>query len=588
MNSLATLSAEKSRMEASFQADKKNLRSEMFNKDKTIKELTEKVKVISSQTALEVEKYKSKIIVERHEREKSHNDQMVMVRELQKLLSDERHLKENLEMQLNDLKTQFSKTNYSDRTIKELAQELDQTKKKLKNLESNKGSLEHENATTIFYQLQNELSNLKQQHSIAIKNEQQRAFLAEERSKNLAELHEERVANLESRLAELSQTVGTYDRLRNQDQENIAKLKEQIAQMSLNHSIASTPQFNLEEDIAADNEKSISSLIEEILYLKNILLLKNAKLTNPLDISDIFSGKTKHTEESKLTISLDEYNSLKHDYEMKIKELLTITETLKLKNNHIKNLQEKIKVLNKNIEEHELELKNKSLEYITELKLEKNKSRDMINSMESDFRSKTAQLEQQLHKQRDRSLVLLEEKENEIKTLKTSFELFIPTSSNEVIATSSSDEESTRREKSHLNKVLNPSGTNSGASSDTYHMLHYVHELARKDVEISNLRKAKHSAESSLRQALQDSVKVKQEMFNRINLLEETVDRLERCKSREGENLEYLKNVVLSYLVSNDTDGKRLMLNAIGAVLKFNPSEMMSISNFLNGKTQKK
>lgn len=575
-------------MEASFQADKKNLRSEMFNKDKTIKELTEKVKVISGQTALEVEKYKSKIIVERHEREKSHNDQMVMVRELQKLLSDERHLKENLEMQLNDLKTQFSKTNYSDRTIKELAQELDQTKKKLKNLESNKGNLEHENATTIFYQLQNELSNLKQQHTIAIKNEQQRASLAEERSKNLAELHEERVANLESRLAELSQTVGTYDRLRNQDQENIAKLKEQIAQMNLNHSIAPTTQFNLEEDIAAVNEKSISSLIEEILYLKNILLLKNAKLTNPLDISEVFSCKNNHTEESKLTISLDEYNSLKHDYDMKIEELFTITETMKLNNNHIKNLQEKIKVLNKNIEEQELELKNKSLEYITELKLEKNKSRDMINSMESDFRSKTAQLEQQLHKQRDRSLILLEEKENEIKTLKTSFELFIPTSSNEVIATSSSDEESTRREKSHLNKVLNPSGTNSGTSSDTYHMLHYVHELARKDVEISNLRKAKHTAESSLRQALQDSVKVKQEMFNRINLLEENVDRLERCKSREGENLEYLKNVVLSYLVSNDTDGKRLMLNAIGAVLKFNPSEMMSISNFLNGKTQRK
>lgn len=568
-------------MEASFQADKKNLRSEMFNKDKTIKEL-------SGQTALEVEKYKSKIIVERHEREKSHNDQMVMVRELQKLLSDERHLKENLEMQLNDLKTQFSKTNYSDRTIKELAQELDQTKKKLKNLESNKGNLEHENATTIFYQLQNELSNLKQQHSIAIKNEQQRASLAEERSKNLAELHEERVANLESRLAELSQTVGTYDRLRNQDQENIAKLKEQIAQMNLNHSIAPTTQFNLEEDIAAVNEKSISSLIEEILYLKNILLLKNAKLTNPLDISEVFSCKNNHTEESKLTISLDEYNSLKHDYDMKIEELFTITETMKLNNNHIKNLQEKIKVLNKNIEEQELELKNKSLEYITELKLEKNKSRDIINSMESDFRSKTAQLEQQLHKQRDRSLILLEEKENEIKTLKTSFELFIPTSSNEVIATSSSDEESTRREKSHLNKVLNPSGTNSGTSSDTYHMLHYVHELARKDVEISNLRKAKHTAESSLRQALQDSVKVKQEMFNRINLLEENVDRLERCKSREGENLEYLKNVVLSYLVSNDTDGKRLMLNAIGAVLKFNPSEMMSISNFLNGKTQRK
>jgi hypothetical protein len=41
----------------------------------------------------------------------------------------------------------------------------------------------------------------------------------------LAAVHEERVANLEARLAELSETVGNYDRLRQQDQLAIQKLK---------------------------------------------------------------------------------------------------------------------------------------------------------------------------------------------------------------------------------------------------------------------------------------------------------------------------------------------------------------------------
>lgn len=42
MNSLATLSAEKSKMEASFQADRKSVRSELKLKDQTIAELEAK------------------------------------------------------------------------------------------------------------------------------------------------------------------------------------------------------------------------------------------------------------------------------------------------------------------------------------------------------------------------------------------------------------------------------------------------------------------------------------------------------------------------------------------------------------------
>lgn len=58
-----------------------------------------------------------------------------------------------------------------------------------------------------------------------ILKEQKRATDAEERARRLAAVHEERVANLEARLAELSETVGNYDRLRLQDQLAIQKLK---------------------------------------------------------------------------------------------------------------------------------------------------------------------------------------------------------------------------------------------------------------------------------------------------------------------------------------------------------------------------
>ena len=41
------------------------------------------------------------------------------------------------------------------------------------------------------------------------------------------------MANLESRLQELSETVGTYDRLRQNDQMSMQKLRDRIAQLDL-------------------------------------------------------------------------------------------------------------------------------------------------------------------------------------------------------------------------------------------------------------------------------------------------------------------------------------------------------------------
>lgn len=52
---------------------------------------------------------------------------------------------------------------------------------------------------------------------------------------------------------------------------------------------------------------------------------------------------------------------------------------------------------------------------------------------------------------------------------------------------------------------------------------------------------------------------------------------LKASKSREGANLEYLKNVFVNYLISTDSSSKRHMLNAISTVLRFTSSEMDKI-----------
>uniref|UniRef100_A0A8C0TZL0 GRIP domain-containing protein n=1 Tax=Cyanistes caeruleus TaxID=156563 RepID=A0A8C0TZL0_CYACU len=51
-----------------------------------------------------------------------------------------------------------------------------------------------------------------------------------------------------------------------------------------------------------------------------------------------------------------------------------------------------------------------------------------------------------------------------------------------------------------------------------------------------------------------------------------------RDKSREGANLEYLKNVVYRFLTLPDARGRQQTLTAILAILHFSPEEKLSIA----------
>lgn len=152
-------------------------------------------------------------------------------------------------------------------------------------------------------------------------------------------------------------------------------------------------------------------------------------------------------------------------------------------------------------------------------KIEKEKHTELINSLEIDYRSKINDLEHQLQKQRSRSLQLLEEKDNEIKALKTSFEIIIPKQL--------SEEDNNEIRNSNIASILsnNKYSSHVPAIGENCHIIHYVNEIARKDIEIANLRKARHVAESSLRQALQDKVTKEEEYNEKIFNLEKDVDR---------------------------------------------------------------
>ena len=126
-NSLAAVTAEKSQNEAKFLADKRKMRKE---RDEINAEL-EKLQKSEAEVKVSLEETKSKLIIERHEREKEMNNNKLMVQELQKLVSDERNEKEKLTDELLDLKSKVilledpSKSRQYENQVQKLKQELE-------------------------------------------------------------------------------------------------------------------------------------------------------------------------------------------------------------------------------------------------------------------------------------------------------------------------------------------------------------------------------------------------------------------------------------------------------------------------------
>lgn len=579
MNSLATLSAEKSRMEASFQADKKQLRAQIAQKEQTIQELHVKAKEQVMRAKQDVDEVKAKWIIERQEREKETNNQMIMLRELQKLYADERHLKENIEMQLNNFKTQFASNEAENSRLRDLQLQLKEARAQLKQFqmktEQSMAAAAATDNSALLQQVRQEMQQLKEQHAVAIKQEQRRVLRAEEQSRRQAALHEDRVANLEARLAELSSSVGNYDRLRQQDQDSIHVLKQQLQELEQAHSRkTSVPR------LFSDNDADMGLLVDEIVRLKKLLANANARSSNPLDLSHVLGSNHPASSADSHVQCEQQLQSLQLSLDTGKQQRSQLEQKIQLQQTHIQTLQDKVQVLNHNIDEAEFELKQQGDKMRLALKNERAKWQEAKAELENETRCKLNELEQLLQKQRQRSLQLLDEKEQEIKTLQTSFELFhkpnpSPLEANEQF-TYSSDADSVEVEGERETKLkVKPKKLSLG---ENCHMLHYANELARKDIEITALRKSKYTAESTLRKAIQDKVTAQQEMHERIECLEEQVDRLERCKTREGANLEYLKNVIISFIVTRDAEGKRHMLNAISAVLQFTSSEMTTIN----------
>lgn len=162
-SALATVTQEKSRMEASFQADKRQLKLE-------IEELQDRLAAVTTQQEAELRtlqqqlaESRARIITQQHEREQEQGDHVQQLRELQKILQQERDLRQDAELRLQDANATLLMTSQavdrgaeSEAHLNKLREERDELRRRLQAAEEDQKIPDPR-----VDQLQQELSELK-------------------------------------------------------------------------------------------------------------------------------------------------------------------------------------------------------------------------------------------------------------------------------------------------------------------------------------------------------------------------------------------------------------------------------------------
>lgn len=200
--------------------------------------------------------------------------------------------------------------------------------------------------------------------------------------------------------------------------------------------------------------------------------------------------------------------------------------------------------------------------------------KDELGQIERSYRARIADMEQQLQKQRERSLTLLQEKDEELVNLRELLNMKNMAPLSPVSVTQPKETDS----KDEWPESLAPLASMTlGASASGGQILHYVEELARREGEIVGLRRSKNQLEASLREMQMAFVTMEHKVAEQKQHLHEELARLERNQSREGANLEYLKNVLLEFFLRSDPSSQSHMFNAIAACLHFSPKEIQRV-----------
>ncbi|KAG5830763.1 hypothetical protein ANANG_G00314040 [Anguilla anguilla] len=557
-------------MEASFQADKRKMKQEFEELQARLDEERQRQEVELRGLQEQLAESKARVITQQHERAQEQGDHALMLRELQRLLQEERELRQDTELQLEDAREALLEraaaaergAEYEER-LKQACREKEEMRRSLQAAEEERSRPDPRVEVQ-----QRELDELRAHFQLQLQHEMRKAAQAEERLREQARLEETRVASLEERVSELSELVGACERAKLKDQQTAQRLRERILQLDTENktlAIAASARASAADLTIDEASLDVNVLRDKLETVKRLLLLASQRTQQPLDgdkLGEAELGRENEPSDGEKASALyyqQELKQLKEEFEryktraqavLKNKSAKDGSAARELEEQREQLAELKEKYIGLRIQSDEAEARHRA-----ELEARQQQAlllqqghRQELERLEAQHRESSLRLDEELHKQRDRTLALLAEKDRELERLRAA----ALASAQEMMA-------------------LKLAGPNEPT------LLLYAEQLARKEVELSALRRQKHRLEADVHQ-LQDKLIARAERHDEeVSQLRDQLDKHARDTNREGANLEYLKNIVYRFLTLQDTRGRQQTLTAILTILHFSPQEKQAV-----------
>ncbi|CAK8697999.1 unnamed protein product [Clavelina lepadiformis] len=598
--SLSTVSDEKSKIVATYQAEKKKLKKEQEIQIKQLHEESEVNFKKASMLQEELTEFKERVRLQQIDREQEQATHSIMLREIQKMLNDERTKNNILETSVKELRNAAQNAeieaqqseDYKQR-VRQLEEELNQVRKRLHSAE-----LEASTPSPLLLQLQEEMEHMKREHKAQLEKEHARVTEVEKREREVAHAEEERVADLENRLVQISNKLGTYDGRRQKDQISIQHLKDRISQLDIENALltkqleaAKSQKENMLSPSKIDDDLDIDGLKERIMHFQELLKTAISKSNEPVDLTDIARSLQSASEDyQKLYLeSQQELLHLKEEFERYKTRAQNVLKNMKSGVNsstsgnreteeakrQLQEARERHFLIHARCEDLEAKCVQLEVDCKKDLKKQAHIYQTQIEELKESHSRLISEKERETRTQRERTIAMLADKDKEIKQLKAYSSAY---HSESCTLGTSYGKLPTRRHLSTTEDIQDPMEESlteimSKSSTNDSKIIHYAEQLARRDVTINSIRRYKKQLELQIRQLQDASITKDEKNAQEVAELKEKISECERSKLRENANMEYLKNVFYRYITTADYTAKQRMLVALVTILQFSPEE---------------
>lgn len=610
--SLTTLIAEKSRREAAFQADKKALLAE----NDSLREKLQKTAAETEAQAEELERRimsmgaKMKRIEEDRERELA--DHGSVLAEMQQRYAKERANVAQMERQIAELykKLQGKETDFSSSEEKYAA--ISAELKTIKE-EKEKWRLKAEKTLTVQV-LESELQNLK------IESQKEIEELRTRLSSKMTDERESRLHELEERLHIMSKEMANVERVRAEEKAKLEKLQQLNEKLEKEKRCLSSKSFTSKKD---DGESSSDT---QDLKKRVADLVKQLKTSNEsIDIADLGVDEFLLEERKKYEQLYDEFERYKlkaqavlkgrdiltdfldgSSFIPRISSLPTVMECASCVNAEadLRHTRSVIASLHEKLQTLEIDHANAKREYeekCTQLRqtiMEMQTTHENLTTeLRHEMQRRVADMEAEMQKQRNRTLDILAEKEEELEMVKTVLvsvrsqkigqnDPVDPPQGNGSIKQHAKVKKTCSRELAERTSSIEETSSDRSisqipavSSSTEAKNIFYEQELAKKDKLIAELRTAVQVAEFNARDAQQSALTKDLLNYEMVEKLKEEINVLEgKLNFHSGDaNMEYLRNIFIQLLHCESSSGRKHILKAIGTVLKLSQNELRHI-----------